>query len=114
MALNIAGLYSQWKNNQKSLADKKGSLEKNEQGLDQVTNNLTNAEKEYLAWQSKAQDLEAESISLNKLKEELSVYEDSEKIKLELNVFENKQAELTRQKEELEQLKQDLAKRNNS
>lgn len=111
VALNIAGLYSQWKNNQKSLADKKGSLEKNEQGLDQVTNNLTNAEKEYLAWQSKAQDLEAESISLNKLKEELSVYEDSEKIKLELNVFENKQAELTRQKEELEQLKQDLAKR---
>jgi len=110
VALNISGLYSQWKNNQQSLAGKESLLEKNLHELNQVTNDLTEAEQQYLDWQSKAAEIEAATISLNKLKEELSVYEEYEKIKLDLKCFDNEQAELIKQKGELEQTKLSLVK----
>ena len=58
--------------------------------------------------------IEAATISLNKLKEELSVYEEYEKIKLDLKCFDNEQAELIKQKGELEQTKLSLVKQNKS
>ena len=108
VALNVSGLYNQWKNNQKSLADKESALENKLHDLKLVTNNLIESEQQYLYWQSKAAEIETATISLNKLKEELSVYEEYEKIKLNLNNFDNEQAELLKQKGELEQTKEDL------
>ncbi|NLJ70897.1 MAG: SMC family ATPase [Clostridiaceae bacterium] len=108
VALNISGLYSQWENNQHSLQEKDSLLEKNLCELNRISNDLTEAEQQYLAWQSKASEIEAATVSLNKLKEELSVYEEYEKIRLDLDSFNKEQTKLTEQKVELEQLKQDL------
>ncbi|MGB4609481.1 MAG: SMC family ATPase [Saccharofermentanales bacterium] len=112
VALNIAGTFRQWTNNQKSLTDKTSSLENNLHNLDQVTNNLAEAEKQYLTWQNRSAEIERDAISLNKLKEELSAYAQHEKMKLDLNNFDNEQAKLEKQKAELEQIKQGLAEQN--
>ena len=64
------------------MTDKASLLENNLCELNQVSDNLAKAEQQYLNWQSKATEIESVTISLNKLKEQLSVYEEYEKIKL--------------------------------